>query len=113
MTDTVLKVSRSLYCFTTHISHGVENFFPRQWGTYICDAIFCNMTSKLSFLCILMKHVQLITMTNLRYTYGFCGLVVGVMDFGTERLGFNPPHYQVIEIISLEKVIYTYLSLFA
>ena len=26
--DTALKVSRSLYCFTTTISHGVENNFP-------------------------------------------------------------------------------------
>ena len=40
MTDTALKVSRSLYCFTTSISHGVENYFPRLWGTGISDAIF-------------------------------------------------------------------------
>ena len=32
--DTVLKVSRSLYGFTT-ICHGVENFFPRLLGTGI------------------------------------------------------------------------------
>ena len=38
--DTALKVSRSLYCFTTSISHGVENYFPRLWGTAISDAIF-------------------------------------------------------------------------
>ena len=40
ITDTALKVSRSLYCFTTSISHGVENFFTRLWGTGISDAIF-------------------------------------------------------------------------
>ena len=40
ITDTVLKVSRSLTCFTTSISHGVENYFPRLWGTGISDAIF-------------------------------------------------------------------------
>ena len=40
ITDTALKVSRSLYCFTTSISHGVENYFPRLWGTGISDAIF-------------------------------------------------------------------------
>ena len=40
ITDTSLKVSRSLYCFTTSISHGVENYFPRLWGTGISDAIF-------------------------------------------------------------------------
>ena len=38
-TDTALKVSQSVYCFTT-ISHGVENYFPRLWGTGISDAIF-------------------------------------------------------------------------
>ena len=40
MTDITLKVSRSLYCFTTSISHGVENYFPRLWATGISDAIF-------------------------------------------------------------------------
>ena len=40
ITDTALKVSHSVYCFTT-ISHGVENYFPRLWGTGISDAIFC------------------------------------------------------------------------
>ena len=39
-TDTVLKVSRSLYSFITSISHGVENCFPRLLGTGISDAIF-------------------------------------------------------------------------
>ena len=38
--DTALKVSRSLYCFTTSISHGVGNYFPRLWGMGISDAIF-------------------------------------------------------------------------
>ena len=40
ITDTALKLSRCLYCFTTSISHGVENYFPRLWGTGIADAIF-------------------------------------------------------------------------
>ena len=34
-------VSRSLYCFNTSISHGVENYFLRLWGTGVSDAIFC------------------------------------------------------------------------
>ena len=38
-TDTALKVSQSLYCFTTSLSHGVENYFPRLWGRGISDAI--------------------------------------------------------------------------
>ena len=38
-TDSVLKLSQCLYCFTT-ISHGVENYFPRLWGMGISDAIF-------------------------------------------------------------------------
>ena len=41
ITDTALKVSRSLYGFTTSISHGVENYFHRLWGTDISDANFC------------------------------------------------------------------------
>ena len=39
-TDTALKVSQSVYCFTTSICHGVENYLPRLWGTGISDAIF-------------------------------------------------------------------------
>ena len=39
-TYTALKVSRSLYCFTTSTFHGVENYFPRLWGPGISDAIF-------------------------------------------------------------------------
>ena len=38
--DTALKVSQSVYCFTTSIPHGVENYFPRLWGMGISDAIF-------------------------------------------------------------------------
>ena len=40
ITDTALKISKSLYCFTTSISHGVENYFPRLWGTGISVASF-------------------------------------------------------------------------
>ena len=40
ITDTALKVSQSLYCFTTSISHGVQNYIPRLWGTGTYDAIF-------------------------------------------------------------------------
>ena len=42
-TDTALKVSQSVYCFTTSISHGVSNYFPRLWGTGISDAIFISI----------------------------------------------------------------------
>ena len=42
ITDTALKISRSLYFLTTSIFHGVENYFPRLWGTGISDAIFDN-----------------------------------------------------------------------
>ena len=47
ITDTALKVSRSLYCFTTCISHGVENYFPRLCGTGISDAIFIYATQSM------------------------------------------------------------------
>ena len=57
ITDTALKVSRSLYCFTTPISHAVENYLPRLWGKGISDAIillqYCDnilqLTSRMSF----------------------------------------------------------------
>ena len=39
ITDCALKVSRPLYCFTTSVSHVVEKYFPRLWGTGISDAI--------------------------------------------------------------------------
>ena len=29
-----------MYCFTTSLSHGVENYFLRLWGTGTSDAIF-------------------------------------------------------------------------
>ena len=38
-TGTALKVSQSVYCFSTSVSHGVENYFPRLWGMGIPDAI--------------------------------------------------------------------------
>ena len=31
ISDTTLKVSWSLYCFTTSICHCVKNYFPRLW----------------------------------------------------------------------------------
>ena len=31
ITNTALKLSRSLYCFTSSISHGVDNYFHRLW----------------------------------------------------------------------------------
>ena len=40
ISDIALKVFQSLYCFTTCICHGVENYFLRPWGTGISDAIF-------------------------------------------------------------------------
>ena len=43
ITDTVLNISRSLYYFTTSVSHGVENYFPRLWGTGFSDAIFISL----------------------------------------------------------------------
>ena len=40
ISDTALKVFRSLYFFTPSICHSVVNYFPRLWGTGISDAIF-------------------------------------------------------------------------
>ena len=44
ITRTALKVSQSLYSFTTSISHVLENYFPRLWGTGVSDAIFGNLS---------------------------------------------------------------------
>ena len=35
-----------LYCFTSSISHGVENYFPRLWGTGISDAILIHLKAR-------------------------------------------------------------------
>ena len=45
ISDTALKVFRSLYCFTTSICHGVENCYPRLWGTGISDSILTFKTT--------------------------------------------------------------------
>ena len=50
ITDTALKISQSLYSFTTSVSHGVENYFLRLWGMGISDAIFVKLTSILFIL---------------------------------------------------------------
>ena len=46
ITDTALKVSRSLDYFTTFVSHGVENYFPRLWETGISHAILLQVPLK-------------------------------------------------------------------
>ena len=51
--DAALKASRSVYCFTTSVSHGVENYFPRLWGTGISDAIIAIF----SFMSICQKTI--------------------------------------------------------
>ena len=58
MSDTALKVSRSLYCFTTSMCHGVENYFPRLWGTGISDAIFSLLINAVILLlnCLVYIH---------------------------------------------------------
>ena len=40
ITDTALKISQTLSCFTTSISRGVENYFLRLWDMGISDSIF-------------------------------------------------------------------------
>ena len=55
ITDTALKVSRSLYCFTASISHGVENYFPRLWSVGIPDAIFLKSDSPIAKSRVMLK----------------------------------------------------------
>ena len=62
--DTALKVSLSLYCYTTSISHGVENNFPRLRGKGISDAIFSLL---INAVILLMNCLVLIL--HLRYIF--------------------------------------------
>ena len=57
--DTALKVSQSVYCFTTSISHGVENYFPRLWDMGISDAIFVFCKVNRSQFLNLMLHIYI------------------------------------------------------
>ena len=50
--DTALKVSQCVYCFTTSVSHGVENYFPRLWGMGISDTIFLHVTAAVMLLMV-------------------------------------------------------------
>ena len=62
LSDTSLKVSRALYCFTTSICHGVENCFPRLWGMGISDTIFSlliNAVILLFYYATIAYHVGL------------------------------------------------------
>ena len=49
ITDTALKVSRSFYSFTASISHGVENYFPRLWGTGVSLMLFSTYWVAMGF----------------------------------------------------------------
>ena len=69
ITDTTLKVSRSLYCFITSLSHGIENYFPRLCGTGISDAIF--LQRKFVFVFSLMSGLDRIS--NLYSRVYYCG----------------------------------------
>ena len=53
-----MKVSRSLYCVTTSIYHGVENYFPRLWG--ISDAIFFLFNLFCSYQLKMVKCIHLL-----------------------------------------------------
>ena len=45
-TDTALKVSQSVYCSTTSISHGVENYFSRLWGKGFSSIFLVGMGAR-------------------------------------------------------------------
>ena len=55
--DTDLKVSQSVYCFTTSMSHGVENYFPRLWGAGITDAIVSLITFTIIYMLSKLSQV--------------------------------------------------------
>ena len=62
MTDTVLKVSPSVYCFTTSISHGVEIISPgcgvrESLMLFLCQ-LTCQSADIMSSLCSVGVHVR-------------------------------------------------------
>ena len=72
-TDTARKVSQSVYCFTTFISHGVENCFPRLWGTGISDAIFIVNSTCLTYKNILLPVISFksLHLKNFQHILGY------------------------------------------
>ena len=60
ITDTALEVSRSLYGFTTSISHGVEKYFPRLLVLFFCfvrlESVFRWRLSAMGILLVLVKN---------------------------------------------------------
>ena len=74
-TDTALKVSQSVYCFTTSVSHGVENYFPRLWGTGISDAILNKLANSAYTLSNnYFETISIETITSLNSLYLLSGL---------------------------------------
>ena len=66
-TDITLKVSRSVYYFTTSISHGVENYFLRLGGTGMSDAILWCLRISGALLYKAMSYVFLKVWKYLNY----------------------------------------------
>ena len=69
--DTALKVSQSVYCFTTSISNGVENYFPRLWGTDISDAIFFNFFFIYFFLLFFVGTLLIFVQHSIIHSHNF------------------------------------------
>ena len=61
-----------MYCFTNSISHGVEKYFPRLWGTGIFDAIFNAALIRTAMFCVDKLHFLFVAgdTINLNF-YGF------------------------------------------
>ena len=58
--DTALKVSRSLYCFTTSIYHYIENYFPGLWGMGIYAFFFLfTVCIPATVVCNMLIHVYI------------------------------------------------------
>ena len=75
-TDTALKLSQSVYCFTTSISHGVDNYFPRLWGTGISNAIFIYISSIVKLnVAALCKYVRLQPHLRMFNVYNFKNII--------------------------------------
>ena len=69
ITDPTLKLSRSFYCFTIFISHGVENYFLRLWS--IASLMLFFFSKKIGdFLSMVLCNYQGVSIVKLCLTLG-------------------------------------------
>ena len=81
-----LNVSRSFYCFTYSISHGIDNYFPRLWGTGISSVIFLllNCLVLIIYGCSLTCYIliSILKVSWCLYCFTLCLMVFNAISLG-------------------------------